>query len=67
MANPLDCEGCGAGDVSPLPPLPHNLQILQATVFCGDVIAISTEDGFTPGWPFILMDGRSEWQRLLVN
>jgi hypothetical protein len=50
-----------------LPPLPHNLSILQAREFCGDIIAISTEDGIQPHWVFVLRSGTAEWERLKVH
>lgn len=50
-----------------LPPLPGELAILDARLFCGDVVAISTKDGVTADIPFILHDGSSEWQRLTVH
>lgn len=53
--------------IAALPPLPLNLHILQARAFCGDIIAISTEDGVAPGHPYILRGGQGEWERLTVQ
>lgn len=54
-------------EVATLPPLPHNLRILNVVWFCGDLIAVSTEDGLSPGFMFILRDGYGDWARLTVH
>jgi len=55
------------GGLETLPPLPNNLKILQARLFCGDVIAISTEDGVSAGVPFVLHGGAQDWIKLTVH